>query len=444
MTSKNLTVNKIENNLVAGYNYAGDKIIVIPPSLSDFTVQQSFTPPSLLQPGAITRLDWNIPSDDANINEMYLGFNAVNLDGTLSMIVKNPFLLFQEIKVSLNNQELFYLQNMEQIYTHVGDYFRGLTYNEFIAMQQRLYFSQSGISTWTNGETIAAGGTCTFYLPFTTIIAPFLKNISRSDGVSRLSFDIKFAANLGTSATNGRFIQSSTSNNCYTSATARFDNVSLYIHSTKHSLPSLRNINAQNIFAIPCYEDKMYSIPWNTGSDTQKISLSNDFSSHDMCTHVAIYLYDPARVTAYNDGDCVKTFSGADTIGFQLRYNAKDILKMTDVTDLNKRVNYHHHVHNRRYGKPINHNLLTANAGNEGLFYIPLTSIDLSGFEHAVYNEDTHIAGINNSSNGSLDLIVNNAVSGGTFSTGVYLYVVLCYTKIGKLDKSGRLIWMTK
>ena len=146
-----------------------------------------------------------------------------------------------------------------------------------------------------------------------------LKDLSRSQGLTKLSVEFTWKPNTNTAASVGRFIKSSTVNNCYTATTISFTAIQLRLKTTKHSDASLRAI--QNpIMMINNFEIRMYNESFNANTASKRIQLSTEYSHHNMVHGVLFYSYNNQAVSAFNDADCCKIDSQSNQIGFEIKY----------------------------------------------------------------------------------------------------------------------------
>jgi len=187
---------------------------------------------------------------------------------------------------------------------------------------------------------------------------------------------------------------------------------------------------------IPSFEIRSYDQSWNSNTDQRRVQISQEYSAHNLCHGILVYGYNKAAVTAYNDADAMKIDSQSSLFGFNVKYKSRDIINYPAVNDVNKRNQYLLDVHEKRYGK-FNNALIDTSQGDDGLYWVPLTLIDLQSVD--IHDNDTvnGYSGLSNQGS-EIELIITNAKSGGTHSTDMRLNVVLCYYSIVTLDaKSG-------
>ena len=436
MSSRNYTLANVRKTVTMGSTYAGEDVLLIKPSLLENQMTTFFNP-NTCGPSSNPRCDLIFAnSDEYNLNELYLEFTMNNLDAAVSQQVFNPWLLFSEMKLSINNSEVQYLDNTEKIWLAQAAYYKRFDDSAFKGALQEL-FPTNFTNGLTTGETVAPLTGVTFSLPL-FVVFPYIKDISRSQGVSRLSLEVRFQTNTGTPASIGRFITSSTTANCWTAATVNFTNVQLRQSVIKNSDPYLRSV-PNPVMPIEMHEDCAFALSWNSATDTKRLQLGQEFSHHARCHGISVYIRDDARVTTYNDADSGgRVFSGINLFGIELRYKSRSIVKYDTAPEANKRLNYYRKNQIARYGQ-CNTNRLNG-ADNSSVFWMPTTFIDLQNVAIADYDGERLYSGLSNA-DGSLELILTNNT--GAFSTACVLYVVLHYYEFQHLDpKTGTLTKM--
>ena len=154
-----------------------------------------------------------------------------------------------------------------------------------------------------------------------------------------------------------------------------FTSIQLRLKTTKHSDASLRQIG-NPIMMINNFEIRMYNESFNSNSASKRIQLSTEYSHHNLVHGVLFYSYNNQAVTAYNDADCCKIDSQSNQIGFEIKYKSRSIVDYDAVNQLGQRNAYHIDVQERR-GFALNHALIDTSISDEGLYWVPLTLIDL-------------------------------------------------------------------
>ena len=111
MSSRNYTLANARKKITLGQQYDATDVLLVQPSLFENQMTTFFNP-NTCGPSGNPRCDLIFAnSDEYNLNELYLEFTMNNLDAVITQTVFNPWLLFSEMKVSVNNQELLYLDN---------------------------------------------------------------------------------------------------------------------------------------------------------------------------------------------------------------------------------------------------------------------------------------------------------------------------------------------
>ena len=108
MSTLNLEHNATKKTNLIGHSYSGKQQLLVKPSLCE-QVSAVFFNPIVGSPGSVHRVDYNLSIDDEfNINECYLEFTINNLDAVVTQNIINPWLLFDSIKLLINNQEVVF------------------------------------------------------------------------------------------------------------------------------------------------------------------------------------------------------------------------------------------------------------------------------------------------------------------------------------------------
>ena len=432
MSSKNYVLSNEKKRILLGHTYDGKEVFKFATSLHENNTT-TFANPITCKTSGQVRVDMNIRTETYNLNELLFEFDHVNTDATLSQTVLNPYLLFQEIKVYFNDQQVVHYDNAEEIFCTVADNVKRYNKDEFLSLYQTTMVTNfSSLS----GETIAPGQTKRWSLPFTTFVMPWLRDISPSDGVGKLSLEVKFVGNYNTPSTIGRFMLSSTNTNPYTDSTIRFDNIQVRTVFTRHRDPLLLKVpNA--VIPIQRFAEKQYLLPsWNATTDSFRVQLSQEFSHYRNCNGIYVYLYPSSNVTTYNDADCMKVNSSASLIGWELRWKSRTIINFSTPTDLNRKVKYYHDTYQKKHGKFLD-DAMISDSTDKSKVWIPLTMIDLQSVGNGSNDDHSLVySGIGNQ-NSDLELILYNTQ--GAFCAGTCLLnVVLGYMEFFSLDsKSG-------
>ena len=113
MTTQNYKFdNDSKKKIIQGFNYAGETKIILPPSISE-TVSIKSASPLDGAPSSNHEIKL-LFSEEKNHEEFLLEFDQVNLDGTLSQIVYNPFLFMHDCEFQINDLEALKLDSTEK------------------------------------------------------------------------------------------------------------------------------------------------------------------------------------------------------------------------------------------------------------------------------------------------------------------------------------------
>jgi len=425
MSSKNYVVANAKKNVLIGHTYDSKEILKVRPNLFE-NYSTVFFNPQTISTGGSARCDVNMRTEDYNLNELLLEFDQVNASATISQTIFNPFMIFSEIKLLINDQVLIHLDNQEKIFCTVAEALRGLTQQECKSLLQTLMPSFGGVA----GETTAVSSTTKWSLPLSTFLFPFIRDISPSQGLQKLSVEVRMQPNVATTDGNGRFIASGTTSNCYSDATISFSNMQCRLVYTKHSDPFLRAVPSP-LIPVQKYADRMYNLSFNAAGVQKRVQLGTEFSSYRNINGLYVYIYDKAKVSAYNDTDCCKVDSDLTLLGYELKFKTRTVLKMDATTDKGRKAKYYYDNHFKRFGRAINSDLID-NSTNLTKFFVPLTYIDLQSVANGSNDNDRLVySGISNK-DAELELIITN--TSGAYSTDCYLYVVLSYLEFHTLN----------
>ena len=128
MSTKNLELShaKEKQNRLVGVSFDGKEVFRVSPSLYETYTNKYFNPVNG-SPSSYHTLNLDLSvTDEFNLNSLMLEFTQSNKHATASQIVLNPYLLFSEFKVLINNVELVHYDNQEAIFLAVSEFFRGM------------------------------------------------------------------------------------------------------------------------------------------------------------------------------------------------------------------------------------------------------------------------------------------------------------------------------
>jgi len=432
MSTKNIELSHVKERTsrLAGITSDGKEIFKISPSLFETYTSKYFNPVNG-SPSSYHTLNLDLSvSDEYNLNSLMLEFSQQNKHATTSQTILNPYLLFSEFKVLINNTEVIHYDNQEAIFLAVSEFLRAQTDEE-----RRSFFSTIFPTQYLaplSGETVSAQSTVNWSLPLEPL-THFIKNISRSDGLAKLTLEFRFVPNYGVQSMNGRFIRAGADVNVYSEANIAFSNIALRLHHTKHSDALMRNVPGGGAMLLHKYDVKTYQCNFSTASASQRIQLSTEFTIRPLVKSIILYMYNTNAVTTFDDADCCKVDSSVNQLGFELKFKSKTILKYDATNQANNRRRYLFETYERKHGQvyPLS---LCQESDDTSKVWVPPTVIDLSSVEK--HDDDSHVvAGL--PSNSDLELIVTNAVAGGNYSSNCNLQVCLEYCERVQLNPTN-------
>lgn len=438
MSTKNIELRGVKETekRTVGNTYDGKQIYKVSPNLYENYTTKYFTP-NTGSPATYhsLSLDWGA-SDEFNLNGVLLEFTHQNKNATSanSQIIYNPYLLFSEFKLILNGQELLYYDNQESIFLAVAQFLRSMTDDERNSYLSTIFPTQA--STPLSGETVLGNTSVNWSIPLEPL-TKCINNISRSDGVARLTIEFRFVPDYAVNSMNGRFIKAGADVNVYSASNIGFSNVSLRLLTTKHSDGILRNV-PNPVMVLPKYDVKTYQVNFSTSSALQRVQLATEFSTRPLVHGVWLYLYNTSAITAYNDADACLVDSSVNQIGFELKFKSKTIMKYDTTAMANMRRRYLYESYQNKHGRPYP-KALCQESDNTSKMWIPPMFLDLSNTELHKPDVDV-ISGL--PSNSDLELIVYNATSGGNYSSSCNLQVALCYYERAYLNpQNGQIVY---
>jgi len=226
MSTKNIELSHVKEkqSRLAGVGIDGKEIFKISPSLFETYTNKYFNPVNG-SPSSYHTLNLDLSvSDEYNLNSLMLEFTQTNKHATASQAVLNPYLLLSEFKVLLNNVEVLHYDNQEAIFLAVSEFLRAKTDEERRSFFSTIFPTQALAPL--SGETVQALTSVNWSLPLEPLTS-FIKNISRSDGLAKLTLEFRFVPNYGVQSMNGRFIRAGDDVNVYSEANIAFSNIAL-------------------------------------------------------------------------------------------------------------------------------------------------------------------------------------------------------------------------
>lgn len=434
MSSANLKIANNKSNIV-GHTYDARQISVVKPNLSENQYTKFFSPVTGTC-GSTHTVEVNFsPNDLFVINDAVLEFGLSNKDTLVDVSVFNPWLLFSEMRLLLNGQEICFYDDMEKLFCAQSFYYKQFGKEKLLSKLQEIRVNPM-VANFA-GETIVKQTTSKFTLPLITVLFPFIRHMSRSHGLMKLTLEFRWQPNTATASSIGRFMQCSDgTKNPYTINIVEFQQITLRLLTTRHSEGAFYSV-PKPLMVIPKFDDRMYATKWNAVGDSLRIQLTNDFTFRPMCHGILVYLYQQDAVTTFADAEAVKLHSRNKLIGWELKYKSRSVLKFDQATDVGAKATYYHRSNIKRFGTPLNTDLIAddGTALSLATTMVPVTFVDLQNLESSDAENEKVYSGISNGG-GELELILTNTE--GVFSVSPYVYVVLCYYEGALLDgKNG-------
>jgi len=427
-------------------NYLGQNIFVVGKSQYEEKSYQ-FTVPSINNPaGNQTRISLQFPNTMNNyrIDDLYMTWQAVNTSTTLSPTWRNVFLLFDTVKLLLNQVETHYLMDRYQIMSAVQDYLRNYNESEYWNQLSKFRYEVGSAKT-CNGESIplAAGtpvvnGIQYFTLPL-TVLFPYLKGMIINRMISQIDVEIVFARN-SQSLVNAQYILSNTTSNAYDSNIS-YNNIRMNLLLTNQTDLRLYKNVYPNTLLLSKWETKVFTQSWTnvvnsnaTTGDNLQLDLSSVWGKHTKIIGVLVFIQQ-ASIPAYNNTNACKFFSGASYIGFNVLSNSTVITNLNTTPDLQvQRLRYALEFNKRRYGKELPLALFDP-ANDINKIYSFETYIDLENIK-VDENDEYPVGGI---SNYVKDIEIALFCT-GSINASANIYCMLNYVELGTFDSSNNVV----
>lgn len=394
-------------------------------------VTVSCVPPSGLTPGQLTRcsLTWSNTDNNCIVDEIYFDALATNAHASDDLIFYNNYLRFSQIKVFINNTEVYYLKDQQSIKAKVSDFCRKHGESDINKALMKFTLNTTPLSGDLNAA--ASASSLSVSLPMLAVLFPELQGFIINALINNLSFEFTFTPNYGSSSTNGLFCKSSSTNNAY--ASVSYGSVALRQQLTR-SFDARLLKTLSNKILLKKYLVKSYSVNAGTAdARMQIISLKNDLSTLNKILGVHLYLESGAIVTAYNDADCGKHFGKVTNIGWKLLHNSKTLVDYSaSSADVKKRRDYQDDFNFKRFGvRPHNTLLTSGDAINE--YFDNATYIDLQGID--VFDEGHELIGGVSNVNNNIEIHVY--CGSATVNASSTLHCVVEYLELASFDKNG-------
>ena len=186
-------------------------------------------------------------------------------------------------------------------------------------------------------------------------------------------------------------------------------------------------------YLLDKFETKVYAHDWTVGVTPLNVDLNLAFAKRKKIVGVHVFVQRNADITAFNDPDCGKFYSGNQHIGYRILSKSKEIMKHDVVGENRKdRIKYALDTNRRRWGAELPFEVITL-SNDLGRIYIPETFIDLAGIQVG-QDDEFCVSGYNNSER-DIEIELSPMT---TVGSGATVYVVAQYQELMNIDaKAG-------
>jgi len=364
------------------------------------------------------------------IDGLFMEWEIANSSATEAPTFMHCFAsYFQDMKCLINNNEVLFHKDRFSLKCAFENSLR--LYDES-QIYQRLQSTRTELGKTLVGETVPVSSSL-FVSTDLFMVYPFLKGfIPNLGGIQRLTFEINFSYN-SSSLLNGTFVKSNTTSNAYGS-NLTYKSIRVRQCQSKHTDARMfKNVFPVN-YLLDKFETKVYSMDFTVGVAPLNVDLNLAFSKHKKIVGLYVFGQRPSDISAYNDSDAGKYFSGSTYFTYRILSKSKEILKHDSITENKKdRVRYALEAQRKRWGCELPFEVLTLST-DLGRIYITETFIDLTGL-YVDKVDEFIVAGYDNSVERDIEIELNPAQ---TVGANTNVYVVAQYEEIMQIDpKSG-------
>lgn len=390
-----------------------------------------FSVPTIQNPaGNNTRIDltWSL-QDLYRIEGLNLEFEIRNTSATESPTFMHAIAsYFADFKLLINKVEVVFHKDRAQLICAVANNLR--LYDES-RVYHKLQQTRMEVGKTLVGENVPVSSSVFASIDL-FLLFPFLRGfIPNVSGIQRLELEINFANNTS-SLLNGLFVRSNTTSNAYGS-NLEYRSIKIRQQQARHSDARLYKNVFPVSYLLDKFETKLYNHDWTVGGQPLNVDLNLAFAKRKKIVGLHIFIQRPAEITAYNDSDCGKFYSGNQVIAYRILSKSKEIIKHDVIGENRKdRIKYSLDTNKRRWGTELPFEILTLST-DLGRLYIPETFIDLTNIQVAG-DDEFAVSGYNNSER---DIEVE-LVPAQTVGANSQVYVVAQYQELMNIDpKSG-------
>ena len=390
-----------------------------------------FSVPTISNPaGNNSRVDLTWSQQEIyKIDGLYLEFEIRNNSLTESPTYMHAIAsYFQDIRLLINKNEVVFHKDRQQIICAVANNLR--LYNE-ANLYQRLQETRTEVGKTLVGENVPVNSSLFVSLDL-FLLFPFLRGfVPNLSGITRLEVEVNFANNTS-SLLNGLFVRSNTTSNAYGS-NLDYKSIRIRQQLSRHSDARMYKNVLPVSYLLDKFETKFYQHDWTTGVAPLNVDLNLAFAKRKKIVGVHVFIQRNADITAYNDADCGKFYSGNQYIGYRILSKSKEILKHDIITENRKdRIKYAIDSNRRRWSSELPFEILTLSS-DLGRLYIPETFIDLAGIQIGT-EEEFCVSGYNNSER-DIEIELSPMLTVGNNAT---VYVIAQYQELMNIDnKTG-------
>jgi hypothetical protein len=422
------------NEKVTSYTYADEPIYLLPSTnVSDYKESRhSFNPPSGGE-GLQTQLEIFFQKNEFNnVRGMITNFNVINSSATEQPIFYNKYLVLRSARMTVNSQELSFLQDQHQIMRKVSSFMSKYPEQDiYTGLAQH----RNEITKTFNGDAFTVSTTTRHSIDL-FVLFPELKSFTTQySGISRIFIELAFQAN-NNSLLNNMFCRSNTTNNAY-GTNISFSNIECVLKYTKHYDAKLfKMISPPMMIVEKSLTKQLPSQSWNSvGVDNFSVNLFNDFFKQARCTGLSIYFFDVAGNSAYNSSNSAKFVSGPEYYSYVIR-KGSDILvdHSKPIEDLTLRRQYFLNNWKDTYANEMPLELL--NKSTPLADYYIQHSLPLVTTINDSYSPSVNISGRSNTSN-DYEILFTCAQA---ISANVNIFYILNYIELSQVDPASGLL----
>lgn len=360
--------------------------------LRDDVITQSIT--SVSGATIVYNINHQFESELYRTKKMNLEINFVNSSGTDAPTMKNPWAAFKTLQVQIDELKLPELDT-HQILLQVAD---SLNQQDTVSkVYKHMSNFRTEIGETLNGETIGTSSSLLISYDL-FLVFPFLKDYINQGYFKQVSFKIVMQDSVATAATLCKFFVSNTTSIPYsTNITISTMKMVRLVQYTNESVLLKEPSNITLVYpnfksCSEVYTSKSWNVP---GTDKLIVDLNKVFLPYDIIQGVSFSLFPTGLISAYNDADSCKFYSGAKYVGYKILWKNRVILDLTG--DANKQRRYEAQIDHfkNKYASDIPNSCLTYGDNLAFFYYQNLTYVDFNLLK-TESQDDFPVSGIHN------------------------------------------------